>query len=116
VTPPTPDQMRLNSRQAVLLLQVAAGEALRAPGREVLTLTPGGHYDFVSGSSMAAAHVTGAVALLMAADHRQFHDAFMQQGFPPIKLVRRALLHDDSPTLLRDLRVQHRFIDAAPVL
>jgi hypothetical protein len=29
----------------------------------------------------------------------QFHDAFMQQGFPPIKLVRRALLHDDSPTL-----------------
>jgi uncharacterized protein (DUF885 family) len=29
----------------------------------------------------------------------QFHDAFMQQGFPPIKLVRRALLQDDSPTL-----------------
>jgi uncharacterized protein (DUF885 family) len=29
----------------------------------------------------------------------RFHDAFMQQGFPPIKLVRRALLHDDSPTL-----------------
>jgi uncharacterized protein (DUF885 family) len=28
-----------------------------------------------------------------------FHDAFMQQGFPPIKLVRRALLQDDSPTL-----------------
>jgi uncharacterized protein (DUF885 family) len=30
---------------------------------------------------------------------RDFHDRFMQQGFPPIKLVRRALLHDDSPTL-----------------
>jgi len=29
----------------------------------------------------------------------RFHDAFMQQGFPPIKLVRHALLHDDSPTL-----------------
>jgi len=29
----------------------------------------------------------------------QFHDDFMRQGFPPIKLVRRALLHDDSPTL-----------------
>ena len=29
----------------------------------------------------------------------QFHDAFMSQGYPPIKLVRRALLHDDSPTL-----------------
>ena len=29
----------------------------------------------------------------------RFHDAFMQQGFPPIKIVRRALLQDDSPTL-----------------
>jgi subtilisin family serine protease len=48
----------------------AAGSALHAPGHEVLTLTPGGHYDFVSGSSLAAAHVTGAVALLISADHR----------------------------------------------
>ena len=47
-----------------------AGAALRAPGREVLTLTPGGHYDFVSGSSLAAAHVSGAVALLLAVDSR----------------------------------------------
>jgi subtilisin family serine protease len=46
----------------------AGGSALRAPGREVLTLTPGGHYDFVSGSSLAAAHVSGAVALLLATD------------------------------------------------
>ncbi len=30
---------------------------------------------------------------------QRFHDDFMQQGFPPIKLVRRALMHDDSPTL-----------------
>ena len=30
---------------------------------------------------------------------KDFHDAFMQQGFPPIKLVRRALLQDGSPTL-----------------
>jgi len=29
----------------------------------------------------------------------QFHDAFLGQGFPPIKIVRRALLGDDSPTL-----------------
>jgi uncharacterized protein (DUF885 family) len=28
-----------------------------------------------------------------------FHDAFMQQGYAPIKLIRRVLLHDDSPTL-----------------
>ncbi|HWW19775.1 MAG TPA: DUF885 domain-containing protein [Steroidobacteraceae bacterium] len=30
---------------------------------------------------------------------KDFHDAFMRQGFPPIKLVRRALMGDDSPTL-----------------
>jgi subtilisin family serine protease len=39
---------------------------LIAPGREILTLTPGGHYDFASGSSLAAAHVTGTLALLLA--------------------------------------------------
>lgn len=29
----------------------------------------------------------------------QFHDAFMKQGMPPIKIVRRALLGNDSPVL-----------------
>jgi subtilisin family serine protease len=45
---------------------IAHGDGvLSAPGREVLTLTPGGHYDFASGSSLAAAHVSGTVALLL---------------------------------------------------
>lgn len=39
---------------------------LRAPGRDVLTLVPGGHYDFASGSSLAAAEISGIVALLLA--------------------------------------------------
>ncbi len=43
---------------------------LSAPGHRVLTLAPGGGYDFVSGSSLAAAHVSGSVALLRALDHR----------------------------------------------
>jgi uncharacterized protein (DUF885 family) len=30
---------------------------------------------------------------------RKFHDAFMSQGYPPIAVVRRALLGNDSPTL-----------------
>lgn len=38
---------------------------VRAPGREVLTLRPQAHYDFESGSSIAAANVTGVVALLL---------------------------------------------------
>jgi hypothetical protein len=29
----------------------------------------------------------------------EFHDAFMRQGFPPVKIVRRALLGDTSPVL-----------------
>jgi uncharacterized protein (DUF885 family) len=29
----------------------------------------------------------------------QFHDDFLRQGFPPIKIVREAMLGDDSPTL-----------------
>ncbi len=28
-----------------------------------------------------------------------FHDNFMRQGFAPIKIVRKAMLHDDSPVL-----------------
>jgi uncharacterized protein (DUF885 family) len=30
---------------------------------------------------------------------REFHDRFLQQGFPPVKIVRRALLGNDSPVL-----------------
>ncbi len=29
----------------------------------------------------------------------EFHDLFMQQGVAPVKVIRRALLEDDSPTL-----------------
>jgi uncharacterized protein (DUF885 family) len=32
-------------------------------------------------------------------DLMTFHNNFMKQGFPPIKIVRKALLHNDSPTL-----------------
>lgn len=42
--------------------------ALPAPGENILTLLPGGSYGLASGSSMAAAHVSGVVALLL--EHR----------------------------------------------
>jgi subtilisin family serine protease len=38
---------------------------LGAPATEVLTTTPGARYAFLSGNSLAAAHTTGVVALLM---------------------------------------------------
>ena len=49
----------------------ARSRHLLAPGRGILTLVPGGHYDFASGSSLATAEVTGVVALLLA-DGRRF--------------------------------------------
>jgi Subtilase family len=44
----------------------ASPSALHAPGREILTSLPGGHYDFASGDSLATAEVSGVVALLLA--------------------------------------------------
>jgi hypothetical protein len=46
--------------------QPPLGTALYAPGREILTLLPGGHYDFASGDSIATAEVSGVLALLLA--------------------------------------------------
>ena len=43
---------------------------LLAPGNGILTLVPGGHYDFASGSSLATAEVTGIVALLLGDGRR----------------------------------------------
>jgi hypothetical protein len=53
---------------AVAAAEDPAGEGKRllAPGHEVLTLVPDGHWDFASGSSIAAAEVTATVALLLA--------------------------------------------------
>jgi len=53
---------------AVAAAEEPAGEGrqLLAPGHEVLTLVPDGHWDFASGSSIAAAEVTATVALLLA--------------------------------------------------
>jgi hypothetical protein len=41
---------------------------LAAPADEILTTTPGSAYGFLSGNSLAAAHVTGAIALLIERD------------------------------------------------
>jgi hypothetical protein len=87
---------------------------LRAPGRDVVTLVPGGHYDFVSGSSLATAHVTGAVALLLAReprlDHTTIYNLLLRSSMAqnaessaaPINvcvalasLVAKAVCHDD---------------------
>jgi subtilisin family serine protease len=41
--------------------------ALAAPAQHVMTLRPGGEYDFESGTSVAAAEITAVIALVMSA-------------------------------------------------
>ena len=40
--------------------------SIKAPGTDILVPVPHGGYDFASGSSLSAAHVSGIVALLVA--------------------------------------------------
>ena len=57
---------------------------ISAPGKDILTTQPGGGYDFTSGSSMAAAHVSGIVALLLSIsprlDAHAVHDLLVQSS------------------------------------
>jgi len=48
-----------------LVTSAVAGSTLPAPGKDILTTVPRDSYDFLSGSSLAAAHVTGIVSLLL---------------------------------------------------
>jgi Subtilase family len=45
---------------------VVPSGVLQAPGREVLSLAPGGRYDFYSGSSIATGEISGVTALMLA--------------------------------------------------
>lgn len=55
-----------------------------APGSDILTTQPSGGYDFTSGSSMAAAHVSGIAALLLSIapklDARTLHELLIQSS------------------------------------
>jgi len=75
-----PDPPRLNHNFPSILPQVigvaaaptegsvaeSTNDTLFAPGDRILVAVPTGSYDFRSGSSLAAAHVSGVVALLLA--------------------------------------------------
>ena len=57
--------------------QEHSGATLAAPATHVLTLRPGGEYDFESGTSVAAAEMTGVVALLLSANNRLTSDSIV---------------------------------------
>ncbi|MFH0903063.1 MAG: S8 family serine peptidase, partial [Pseudomonadota bacterium] len=45
------------------------GGLVSAPGGEIMSTTTNGNHDLMSGTSMAAPHVTGVIAFLLALDH-----------------------------------------------
>ena len=51
------------------------GATLTAPATHVMTLLPDNEYDFESGTSVAAAEITGVVALLLSANNRLTRDS-----------------------------------------
>lgn len=81
--------------------------ALAAPGTDVLTTVPRGSYDFFTGSSMAAAQVSGVVALLLE----------RRPGLSPAEV--RAILHaasratDEAPGVLDACRALAQLVPAA---
>lgn len=77
----------------VIAVQDAAASApgpVAAPGKEVLTLMPGGRYDFASGTSMSAAHISGLAALLLQRDPKldgpRIEKLLREQGGSPAAL------------------------------
>ncbi len=59
---------------------------LQAPGHDILSLVPRGHYDFASGSSLAAAEISGIVALMLA-----------ERPHLGLREIRSLLLHSSRP-------------------
>jgi hypothetical protein len=79
----------------IVVRTTASGPAppgvVSAPGNDILTTQPGGGYDFTSGSSMATAHVSGIVALLLSIapnlDARTVRDILLRTSAPENGLV-----------------------------
>ncbi len=55
----------LSAHSSLVAVHSPSPYALAAPASEVLTTTPGAGYAFLSGNSLAAAHTTGVIALLL---------------------------------------------------
>jgi subtilisin family serine protease len=85
-----------DSAPGVIVVRSSASGAappgvVSAPGTDILTTQPGGGYDFTSGSSMATAHVSGIVALLLSVapglDAQAVHDILLRTSAPAGGLV-----------------------------
>jgi subtilisin family serine protease len=76
--------VRASAAAAAASTGILSAGVLSAPGNDILTTQPGGGYDFTSGSSMAAAHVSGIAGLLLylapGLDARAVHDLFLRSS------------------------------------
>lgn len=67
----------VNSSEAAQQTAALTSGTLSAPGANVLTLRPDNQYDFESGTSVAAAQITGMIALLLSANSHLTADAIV---------------------------------------
>ena len=77
------------------------GAALAAPATHVLTLRPDAQYDFESGTSVAAAEMTGVVALLLSADNHLRADSIVSLLKSTTSAAPQAALIDVGAALAR---------------
>jgi subtilisin family serine protease len=81
--------------------------ALAAPARHVMTLRPGAQYDFESGSSVAAAEITGVIALLMSATPARLSGttvlSLLNPGASTVSVARDAPAAVNAPAALARL-------------
>jgi subtilisin family serine protease len=84
-------------------MSAAPHGVLSAPGDDILTTQPGGGYDFTSGPSMAAPHVSGMAALLLSIapglDARTIRDLLLRSS-----KVSGGVLQVNAASALTELR------------
>jgi subtilisin family serine protease len=84
-------------------------QVVAAPGIEILTTVPNDGYDFVSGSSLAAAHVSGIIALLLELNSRllpeQIKDLLLLNGRESSTRTLKTL---DALAILKSLNTKAR--------
>ncbi|MFI2801188.1 S8 family peptidase [Bacillus cereus] len=78
--------------------------AVCAPGVDIISTVPGGHFELMSGTSMAAPHITGIAALLLA-HHPVFQNEFKVRNVQRVKSLFDMIRTICTPYPLGPIRV-----------